>query len=130
MNSCLDTYPLGQVSCLLKPQFLICKIRIINQLRGLLQILSKILIVECQHSAPNAQQMVVSFLSHFAEVSREARGEVGRWQRQQELEGKLGGRRQGLELRPEVLLNRKRHRVARPEWFMAAEGSNLCVDLL
>lgn len=69
VNSCLNTYPPGQVSCLLKPQFLICKVRIINQLRGLLQILSKILIVECQHSALNAQQVVVSFLSHFAEVS-------------------------------------------------------------
>lgn len=69
MNSCLNTHPPGQVSCLLKPQFLICKVRIINELRGLLQILSKILIVERQHSAPSAQQMVASFLSHVAEVS-------------------------------------------------------------
>ena len=76
----------------------------------------------------NAQQIVVSFLLHLLkspEESAESRevaeapGTGGKTRRR---------RSQYLELQPEVWRNRN-GKVARPEWFMAAESSNLCIDL-
>lgn len=79
----------------------------------------------------NAQQIVVSFFLHLLkspEESAESRevaevpGTGGKTRRRRRR------RSQYLELQPEVWWNRN-GKVARPEWFMATESSNLCVDL-
>lgn len=55
MNSCTAAYNThvtsGRSVCLLEPQLLISKTRMMNQLRGLSQRLNRILIAECQHGA-------------------------------------------------------------------------------